>query len=110
MDYKLFDTAVNSFLLDHTLLDSHTVRSVYLAVETGCSYFGELDYPDRLKVGLRVARIGTSTAICETFLFREGHTQAAVAGHLIHMLMDRVKCNPTTIDEISRSSFKTIIV
>ena len=40
--YRLFDTAVNSFLLDHNFLDFHTGRSFYLVVETGCSYFAEL--------------------------------------------------------------------
>ena len=44
--YKLFDTAVNSFLLDHNLLDFCTGENIYLVVETSCSYFAELAYPD----------------------------------------------------------------
>ena len=39
--YKLFDSAVNSFLLDHNLLDFRNGESVYLVVETACSYFAE---------------------------------------------------------------------
>ena len=49
--YRLFDTAVNSFLMEQGLLDFREGKSVYLVVETGCSYFAELAYPDKLVVG-----------------------------------------------------------
>ena len=107
--YKLFDTAVNSFLLNHNLLDFRTGEHVYLVVETGCSYFAELAYPDRLKVGLRVARLGTSSVTYETGLFRDGETQAAAAGHFVHVLVDRKSRKPTAIDEVSRAAFATIM-
>ena len=107
--YKLFDTAVNSFLLDHNLLDIHAGEHVYLVVETGCSYFAELAYPDRLKVGLRVARLGTSSVTYETGLFREGETKAAAAGHFVHVLVDKKSRKPAAIDELSRAAFTAIM-
>ena len=108
--YKLFDTAVNSFLLNHNLLDLRSGKRVYLVVETGCSYFAELAYPDRLKVGLRVTRLGTSSVTYETGLFRDGETRAAAAGHFVHVLVDRESRKPTAIDEISRTAFKAIMI
>ena len=73
--YRLFDTAVNRFLLENNLLDFRTGKHVYLVVETGCSYFAELAYQDKLIVGLRVARLGTSSVTYETGLFRDGEPQ-----------------------------------
>ncbi len=107
--YKLFDTAVNSFLLDHNLLDIHAGKHVYLVVETGCSYFAELAYPDKLKVGLRVARLGTSSVTYETGLFRDGETKAAAAGHFVHVLVDKKSRKPAAIDELSRATFTAIM-
>ena len=107
--YKLFDSAVNSFLLDHNLLDFRDGESVYLVVETGCSYFAELAYPDKLAVGLRITRLGTSSVTYETGLFREGETQAAAAGHFVHVLVDKASRKPVPIDEVSRAAFQGIM-
>ena len=107
--YKLFDSAVNSFLLDHNLLDFRNGESVYLVVETACSYFAELAYPDKLTVGLRITRLGTSSVTYETGLFREGETQAAAAGHFVHVLVDKASRKPLPIDEVSRAAFQGIM-
>ena len=107
--YKLFDSAVNSFLIDHNLLDFRNGESVYLVVETACSYFAELAYPDNLAVGLRITRLGTSSVTYETGLFREGETQAAAAGHFVHVLVDKASRKPVPIDEVSRAAFQRIM-
>ena len=57
--YKLFDTAVNGWLLDAGLLDPLAGDTIFLVVETGCSYFSELTYPQAVDVGMRVARLGS---------------------------------------------------
>ena len=107
--YKLFDSAVNSFLLDHNLLDFRNGESVFLVVETACSYFAELAYPDKLAVGLRITRLGTSSVTYETGLFRAGEKQAAAAGHFVHVLVDKASRRPVPIDEVSRAAFKVIM-
>ena len=50
--FRLFDTAVNGWLLDRGLLDPHQGETIFLVVETGCSYFAELAYPQAVDVGL----------------------------------------------------------
>ena len=107
--YRLFDTAVNSFLLEQGLLDFRTGKSVYLVVETGCSYFAELAYPDKLVVGLRVARLGTSSVTYETGLFRVGEEKAAAAGHFVHVLVDKASRKAVPIDEKSRAAFEKLM-
>ena len=108
--YRLFDTAVNSFLLDHNLLDFSNGETIFLVVETSCSYFAELAYPDKLVVGLRITRLGTSSVTYETGLFREGKTQAAAAGHFVHVLVNKASRKPVPIDEVSRATFRGIMV
>lgn len=107
--YRLFDTAVNRFLLDNNLLDFRTGKSVYLVVETGCSYFAELAYPDKLVVGLRVARLGTSSVTYETGLFRVGEEKAAAAGHFVHVLVDKASRKAVPIEEKCRAAFEQLM-
>ena len=54
--YSLFDTAVNGWLIDQGVLDFRAGKQVGLVVETGCRYFSELAFPDRVTAGLRVAQ------------------------------------------------------
>ena len=70
--YKLMDTAVNGWLLDHVGLDPHHGATIYLVVETGCSYFAELGYPAPVDVGLRVTRLGSSSVTYDIGLFAPG--------------------------------------
>ena len=44
--YSYFDTAVNGWLIEQGLLDIHDGDVVGYVVETGCSYFGPVAFPD----------------------------------------------------------------
>lgn len=57
MHYSLFDTAVNGWLIGEGLLDIHGGDQIGLVVETGCRYFSELAFPDKVTAGIRVARL-----------------------------------------------------
>ena len=87
--YSLFDTAVNSWLIEKGVLDIHRGARIGLVVETGCRYFGELAFPDVVSAGLRVARIGTSSVRYEVGLFRNEETIAAAEGFFVHVFVDR---------------------
>ena len=109
--YRLFDTAVNELSAGAGPAGfSGTGKSVYLVVETGCSYFAELAYPDKLVVGLRVARLGTSSVTYETGLFRDGEDKAAAAGQFVHVLVDKASRKPVPIDAKSRAAFERLMV
>ncbi|MFL6676342.1 MAG: acyl-CoA thioesterase [Massilia sp.] len=51
--YSFFDTAVNRFLIDRGVLDIHQDQVVGFVVETGCSYFSSISFPDVVHVGVR---------------------------------------------------------
>jgi acyl-CoA thioester hydrolase len=95
--YQLFDTVVNGHLLEHALLDLHKSETVFLVVESGCRYFGEIAFPDVVTAGLRVGRLGTSSIRYEVGLFRSDTQQAAAAGHFIHVNVNRQTRQPEPI-------------
>ena len=59
--YSYFDTAVNQYLIERGVLDIHNGDIVGFVVETSCSYFQPLAFPDAVAAGIRVARIGSSS-------------------------------------------------
>src|ERR1700761_7011794 len=59
--YSYFDTVVNDYLIGHGALDPHVGGIIGLVVETHCSYFASLAFPQRIDAGLRVAHLGTTS-------------------------------------------------
>lgn len=87
--YQLFDTVVNGHLLEKGVLDIKNSDSIFLVVESGCAYFGEIAFPDVISAGLRVAKIGRTSIRYEIGLFRGENNDAAAFGHFIHVNVDR---------------------
>lgn len=85
--YSWFDTAVNRFLLDHGLLGP-TVPWLGLVVHTHCDYFSSVAFPQALDIGLRVARLGSSSVQYELGVFAQGGEFAAAQGVFVHVYVD----------------------
>ena len=56
--YSFFDTAVNRWLIEQGVLDIHGGAVVGFVVETSCTYERPIAFPDRVRAGIRVAKIG----------------------------------------------------
>ena len=108
--YSYFDTAVNRFLIDKGALDIHTDQVVGYVVETGCSYFSGVAFPDVLHVGIRVTRLGTSSVRYEVALFRNDDEEPSAAGHFVHVYVDRRTGKSAPIPEVARSVLSAIAV
>ena len=87
--YSYFDTAVNQFLIESGVLDIHHGEVVGFVVETACSYFSPIAFPDLVHAGIRVGRIGNSSVQYELGLFRNDDTQLAAAGSFTHVYVNR---------------------
>jgi acyl-CoA thioester hydrolase len=87
--YSFFDTAVNRYLIDRGVLDIHKDDIVGFVVETGCSYFSSISFPDTIHVGVRVAKLGNSSVRYELALFRNDEPLPSAAGHFVHVYVDR---------------------
>ncbi|MFC5479610.1 acyl-CoA thioesterase [Massilia suwonensis] len=87
--YSFFDTAVNRYLIDRGVLDIHKDDIVGFVVETSCSYFSSISFPDVIHVGVRVAKLGNSSVRYELALFRNDEPLPSAAGHFVHVYVDR---------------------
>lgn len=106
--YSLFDTAVNGWLIEQGLLDPRRSESYGLVVETGCKYYAEMGFPDRITAGLRVAKLGSSSIRFELGLFRNDDDTACAEGFFVHVYVDRATHRPTPIDTTRRAAFETL--
>ena len=98
--YSFFDTAVNSYLIDRGALDVHAEYGVIgLVVETHCKFFSPLQYPDTIEVGVRVARVGTSSVRYEIGLFADAAATSAASGHFIHVYVERATRQPVALPQ-----------
>jgi hypothetical protein len=74
--YSFFDTAVNRLLIERGVLDIHNGQVVGFVVETGCSYFAPVVFPDTVHpthtYPFVVALTHTSPAYSAAFPFRRG--------------------------------------
>ena len=108
--YAFFDTIVNGHLIERGVLDIHDGGTVGLVVETRCSYFAPLAFPDRLEGGLRVDRIGASSVRYGVAIFREDAETAAAAGHFVHVYVDRETHCPAPLSEALRAELEALIL
>lgn len=110
MHYQLFDTAVNGMLIERGLLDLTHSPTVFLVVETGCTYHGELAFPDVIQAGLRVARLGRSSVRYELGLFRNDDEGASAEGHFVHVNVGRDSRRPVPIAAPAQSILNALSV
>ena len=106
--YFYFDTVVNRFLIDNGLLEIGKSETIGLVVETGCSYFAPVSFPDDITAALRVAKLGSSSVTYEIALFKNDDITAAAQGHFVHFYVDEKTRRPVAIDENMRAKLEVI--
>lgn len=96
--YSWFDTAVNGLLIERGALDIHHGGVIGYVVETGCSYFSPLAFPEPVTAGIRVARTGLSSVRYEVALFPGDESlPCAAKGHFVHVYVDRATRRPAPL-------------
>jgi acyl-CoA thioester hydrolase len=106
--YSFFDSAVNGFLIEKSVLDIENGETIGLVVETGCKYFAPLSFPDEIEAGIFVSHIGNSSVRYEIGLFKKGEAAPAAQGFFVHVYVDRASRRPTSIPEKMKSVLKAI--
>jgi acyl-CoA thioester hydrolase len=106
--YSWFDTAVNSWLIEVGLLDIENGNPIGLVVETGCRYAASVEFPQKVEVGLKVARLGSSSVTYHLGIFVEGAQEPAAEGHFTHVYVDRDTRRPTPLPEAWRAVLQGI--
>lgn len=108
--YSMFDTAVNSFLIEHGALNIKGGAHVFLVVETGCRYHAEMTFPDIVTAGIRVSRVGSSSVRYEIGLFRNEEDTASAEGFFVHVNVDRISRRPTSFGDVTRRLLEPLVV
>ena len=108
--YSYFDTAANTFLINHCGLDIYQGDIVGLVVSSGCEYLSSIAFPDNIEVGIRVDRLGNSSVQYGIGIFKEKEVQACAFGHFIHVFVDRASRKPVKVPDLMRKNLEKIAV
>lgn len=107
--YAWFDSVITEYMIRECGLDIHSPHSVALyAVETACRFHRSLAFPETIDAGLRIGRLGTSSARFEVALFREGEEKAAASGYFTLVFVDRASNKPTPIPPQMRAGLQRL--
>lgn len=106
--YSYFDTAVNGWLMEQGLLDFRESSVIGLVVETGCTYFESVSFPEVLEAGIAVSRLGRSSVRYEIGIFRAGGERAAAQGYFVHVHVDRATQRPVEIPAAIRTALDAL--
>jgi acyl-CoA thioester hydrolase len=108
--YSFFDTAANRYLIERGGLDIATGPVIGLVVESHCAYHAALAYPQRLRAGVRVDRLGNRAVTYGIAIFGEHDERAAAHGYFVHVFVDRATRTPATIPPELRTALEAISV
>ena len=107
--YAWFDTAVNAWLVEAGLLDIEHGDPIGLVVETRCSYFAPLSFPQHAEVGIALERLGTSSVTYRLGIFADGVENAAAEGEFTHVYVDRASRQPRPLPDAWRTKLETLL-
>lgn len=106
--YHLFDTVINNWLIENDLLDPGRSEVIGMVVDTGCSYFAELAYPQLITAGFGVERIGRTSVTYRIALFGDSD-MAAAQGRFTHVLVNRQTRVPQSIPPVWNQALTSIL-
>ena len=101
--YSYCESAISAYLVEQGTLDIAHSPVVGLIVNSGCTYFSSLCFPDRISVGMKISRLGNSSARYELGLFRNDEPLACAAAHIVYVYVDRASNTPVTIPPTVRA-------
>lgn len=107
--YAFFDTAVNRYLIERGVLDISSSPVIGLVIETRCTYFSSIGFPDTVDVGLKVVHCGNSSVRYEIALFRNDEATASAVGEFVHVYVERASNRPTPIPADVRGVLQSLM-
>ncbi|MBB3017148.1 acyl-CoA thioester hydrolase [Microvirga lupini] len=107
--YSYFDSAVNGWLVEKGLLSIAESSVIGLVVESGCTYFESVAFPEALEAGIAVAHLGRSSVRYRIGIFKHAAQAAAAQGHFVHVYVDRETQRPVEIPPETRAMLSELI-
>ncbi|WP_191832629.1 acyl-CoA thioesterase [Pseudomonas fluorescens] len=106
--YSFFDSAISQFLVEQGTLDIDSSPVIGLIVESSCTFFSSITFPDQVTVGLRIAHLGSSSARYELGIFRNDETEVSALGYVVYVYVDRASNKSTAIPELVRAELRVL--
>ncbi len=106
--YEWFDSAVNGWLVEQGLLDIQAGDPIAFVVETSCTYFTPLEFPQDIEVGFAVDELRRSSIRYRIGIFADGSATAAAQGEFVHVLVDRGSRRPIEMPQNWRTVLESL--
>lgn len=107
--YSFFDTVVSGWLVEQGIVDYEHGDTIGLAVDSQCSYFAPIQFPEAVTGGMRVDRLGRSSVTYAVGIFRGDQDQASAAGTFTHVYVDRETRRPKPLGDDVRARLETVL-
>jgi acyl-CoA thioester hydrolase len=108
--FSWFDTAVTYWETSTGTVDLLDGSVHCVVAEVMCRYHSSVSWPDRISVGLRAARVGSSSVRYELGVFRNADDIAAAEGYFVHVFVQRGSQKPVPIPAQARALLQSITV
>jgi acyl-CoA thioester hydrolase len=107
--YSYFDTVINTWLIREGGLDIHAGEVIGLCVESHCEFSASLTFPETVRAGLRVGRLGRTSVRYEIGLYGEASSEdPAARGHFVHVFVDRATRRPAAPTDRLRAALQAL--
>jgi len=106
--YAYFDTVINRWLIDEGRLDIQKSDVIGVCVESQCRYLRSAAFPDELRAGLRVTKVGRTSVVYELGIFQGG--ELCAAGSFVHVFVERASRRPAPIPADIRAALERLLV
>jgi len=94
--YYLFDSVVNTYLIEQCSLHPPTSSQVGLVVHSHCDYMAPTGFPAIIDMNLRVNKLGKSSVTYEIGVFERGTEEVKAVGEFVHVFVERDTMKPGT--------------
>lgn len=95
--YSYFDSAVNRYLIEEGGLDIHNGPIVGYVVSSSCQYKKGIAYPELIEAGLKIIKLGNSSATYGVGIFKEGELESSAHGEFVHVFVHRAESKSVQI-------------
>ncbi|KAF2800215.1 Thioesterase/thiol ester dehydrase-isomerase [Melanomma pulvis-pyrius CBS 109.77] len=92
--YFLFDSVVNTYLINHCGLHPPSSPQIGLVVHSHCDYFAPIEFPAVVDLALRVKKLGKSSVEYEIGVFVKGEEAVKAVGGFVHVFVERESRKP----------------
>jgi acyl-CoA thioester hydrolase len=108
--YAMMDTVVNTWLIREAGFDPLHGDAIGMCVASRCEYKAESRFPEVIKVGMRIGKLGTSSVRYELGLFRSDGETLLAHGDFTHVFVDRKTRRPVPIGGQMRAAMEKLVV